>query len=365
MSLSQFQSMYRTHKTSLKTEIVMKKFSLILAFLSFSMIFGQKNLIKNGSFESDAMSWRGENVLTINPYVKKTGSKSGNIYEYTSPSWKGIDQEFTIPKNTPAIEISAWVKADAVEKGKNNWNKAVIVLEMAGKNQNIVELEGTTNWQLVKKIIPTENSRSGRLMIALSECTGSFLFDDIKIIPISKEDYEKIVDEDIKKKEAISLQNTQNPAQNTLTKTFNNGNFQSGKTSWRGNFSINNDIKKEGNSAAKIISETKNWEGIDQEFSVPSNAKTITLSGWLKSENIIQGENPWNNGLLNVEFTSDGKNKTAQDESIAFVTGTTDWQFYSKTFNLPQNTQRTRIMIAIGFATGILYADDIQVKFNP
>ena len=79
----------------------MKKFSLILAFLSFSTIFGQKNLIKNGSFESDAMSWRGENVLTINPYVKKTGSKSGNIYEYTSPSWKGIDQEFIIPKNTP------------------------------------------------------------------------------------------------------------------------------------------------------------------------------------------------------------------------------------------------------------------------
>ena len=141
--------------------------------------------------------------------------------------------------------------------------------------------------------------------------------------------------------------------------------FESGKTSWRGNFSINNDIKKEGNSAAKIISETKNWEGIDQEFSVPSNAKSITISGWLKSENIIQGENPWNNGLLNVEFTSDGKNKTAQDESIAFVTGSTDWQFYSKTFTLPQNTQRTRIMIAIGFATGILYADDFQVKFNP
>lgn len=236
---------------------------------------------------------------------------------------------------------------------------------MAGKNQNIVELEGTTNWQLVKKIIQTENSRSGRLMIALSECTGSFLFDDIKIIPISKEDYEKIVDEDIKKKEAISLQNTQNPSQNTLTKTFNNGNFENGKTFWRGNFSINNDLKKEGNSAAKIISETKNWEGIDQEFNVPSNAKTITISGWLKSENIIQGENPWNNGLLNVEFTSDGKNKTAQDESIAFVTGSTDWQFYSKAFTLPKNTQRTRIMIAIGFATGILYADDIQVKFNP
>ena len=115
----------------------------------------------------------------------------------------------------------------------------------------------------------------------------------------------------------------------------------------------------------KLFQKPKIGKEFDQEFNVPSNAKSITISGWLKSENIIQGENPWNNGLLNVEFTSDGKNKTAQDESIAFVTGSTDWQFYSKTFTLPKNTQRTRIMIAIGFATGILYADDIQVKFNP
>ena len=106
----------------------MKKLLISFAVLNIAPLFAQKNLIKNGSFELEADSWRGENVLTINPYLKRSGDKGGNIYEYTSPSWKGIDQEFTIPKNTAALEISAWVKTDAVEKGKNNWNKAVIEL---------------------------------------------------------------------------------------------------------------------------------------------------------------------------------------------------------------------------------------------
>lgn len=343
----------------------MKKLLISFAVLNIAPLFAQKNLIKNGGFELEADSWRGENVLTINPYLKRSGDKGGNIYEYTSPSWKGIDQEFTIPKNTAALEISAWVKTDAVEKGKNNWNKAVIVLEIGGKTQNIADLEGTTPWQLVKKIIPTENNRSGRLMLALSECTGSFLFDDIKVTPISKDDYAKIVDEDIKKKEAISLQTSQNPSSKTNTEEFTNGNFENGTSSWRGAVNLSNTIKKEGNTALVLTSSSKDWVGVDQIFNVPKEAKSVTITGWLKSENIVQGENPWNNGLLNVEFSTDGKNKTANDESITFVTGTKDWQQYSKTFNLPKDTQKLRLMIALGFATGTLYADDIQVKFNP
>lgn len=343
----------------------MKKLLISFAILNIAPLFAQKNLIKNGGFELEADSWRGENVLTINPYLKRSGDKGGNIYEYTSPSWKGIDQEFIIPKNTAALEISAWVKTDAVEKGKNNWNKAVIVLEIGGKTQNIADLEGTTPWQLVKKIIPTENNRSGRLMLALSECTGSFLFDDIKVTPISKDDYAKIVDEDIKKKEAISLQTSQNPSSNPNTEEFTNGNFENGTSSWRGAVNLSNTIKKEGNTALVLTSSSKDWVGVDQIFNVPKEAKSVTITGWLKSENIVQGENPWNNGLLNVEFSTDGKNKTANDESITFVTGTKDWQQYSKTFNLPKDTQKLRLMIALGFATGTLYADDIQVKFNP
>ncbi|AYO56878.1 hypothetical protein CO230_01245 [Chryseobacterium sp. 6424] len=129
----------------------MKKIFLTLSFLSSLGIFAQKNLIQNGGFEYDATSWNNENLLTISPYSKHSGQKGGSITQYTSPTWKGIDQSFSIPKNTSALEVSAWVKADGIEKGKSDWNKAVIIAEIAGKGKNVVALDGTTAWQEVKK----------------------------------------------------------------------------------------------------------------------------------------------------------------------------------------------------------------------
>ena len=86
---------------------------------------------------------------------------------------------------------------------------------------------------------------------------------------------------------SIALQNTQN----ANTEIFSNGNFENGKTSWRGNFNLTNQIVKEGNSALILTSESKDWTGIDQQVSIPENMKSVTISGWLKAENIKKGDN--------------------------------------------------------------------------
>ena len=143
-----------------------------------------------------------------------------------------------------------------------------------------------------------------------------------------------------------------------------NGNFETGTTSWRGNATVSTEIFKEGKSALVLKSTTFDWNGMDQTADVPENATSITVSGWLKSDNIVQGKDVWNNGLLNIEFTSNGSEKTGDDQSITFVTGTTDWTFYTKTFSLPKGTKKYRIMIALGFATGTLFADGISVEFK-
>ena len=113
-----------------------------------------------------------------------------------------------------------------------------------------------------------------------------------------------------------------------------------------------------------LNSTTFDWTGIDQIADVPENVTSITLSAWLKSDNIKQGKDPWNNGLFNVEFTGSDTKKTSDDQNIALVTGTTDWAFYTKTFPLPTGTKKYRIMLALGFASGTLYADDIAVSFK-
>lgn len=338
----------------------MKKIIFTMAFASSLFIFGQKNLIKNGGFELDAEFWRGENILTINPYTKKSGAKAGSISEFTSPQWKGIDQEFSIPKNTAALEVSAWLKVDGVEKGRNNWNKAVMVLEIGGKNENIAELEGTTQWQLVKKIIPINKDRSGRLMLALSECTGTLYFDEINVNPISQEDYNKIVEEETKKHQVEVI--TDSTPLELLKLT--NGNFENGLEGWRGNAEVVSEEKYEGQKSLRLSSENPVWTGIDQIADIPADAKTIDIAAFAKTQHLKPGKNEWNKGVMIVEFTSDGTKKTSQDQMIFSISDAKEWQKFSKTLEIPQGSKKYRIMLALSEATGAMYVDDVQVKFK-
>lgn len=340
-------------------------FKIIVLLLSINSL-AQKNLIVNGGFETELNNWNGE-AATLSSYDKKSGNASCNITQYTGSQWKAIDQTITIPKNTSAIEFSGWIKSDAIEKGKNDWNAGKFDIEFlnssqkAVQNESIVTLLGTTAWTFYKKIINVPITASKfRIMLALGETNGTILFDDIKAFAISQEELTKIHEEENAKRNPTLISG--NFESKPLI--FTNGNFENGMTSWRGNASISREIFKEGKAALVLNSTSYDWTGIDQIAEVPEEATEIIISGWLKSDNIIQGKESWNNGLLNVEFNSNENQKTGDDQSVIFVTATTDWTFYSKTFLLPKGTKKYRIMLALGFASGTLYADDISVNFK-
>lgn len=344
----------------------MKKFLSILLALSAIPSFAQKNLIQNGGFESELMFWRGD-VAKTSPFDKKTGKNSCVITQYVGAEWKAVDQIISIPKNTVAVEFSAWIKSDAIEQGTNSWNTGKFDVEFlnAGEknisNESIASVVGTTTWTFYKKILPVSASASKfRVMLALSQTNGTILFDDVKAVAITQDELNKIQEEENAKRNPVVISGDYEAKPLVLT----NGDFENGTTSWRGNADISNTVFNEGKAALHVTSTTADWTAVDQIADIPADATAITISGWLKSDNIIQGKEIWNNGLLNVEFTSDGKNKTSDDQSIAFVTGTTDWKFYTKTFQLPKDTKKYRIMVGLGFATGTLYADAISVEFK-
>lgn len=339
--------------------------------LFFSLLFiaiisnAQTNLVKNGGFETELTNWRGD-VATITPYDKKSGKNGCSINQFVGAEWKGIDQIIALPKNTAAVELSGWVKTEAVEKGKNEWNTGKLDIEFLNsgekgiENQSIASVLGTTPWTFYKKIITVPSKASKlRIMLALGQTNGSIFFDDIKAVPISLEQLNKMHEEENAKTMASISTNS-----NTKSTILSNGNFEDGIASWRGNASVSTTEFKEGKAALILNSTTFDWTGIDQIADVPENSTTITISGWLKSDNIKQGKDPWNNGLLNVEFTGSDNQKTGEDQNIAFVTATTDWTFYTKTFPLPTEAKKYRIMLALGFASGTLYADDISVSFK-
>lgn len=343
----------------------MKKIvALFILFFSIGL-HAQKNLVINGGFENELQNWRGD-VASLSPYDKKSGVNSCIINQFVGNDWKAIDQLISIPKNTVALECSAWIKGQDIVQGTNNWNAGKLDLEFLTGGEKNVAFEsvamvlGTTPWTFYKKIITIPRGSSKfRIMLALGQTTGTILFDNIKITPISQEQWDTIQEEENAKRLPQVISDEKVPAVTVLW----NGDFELENTSWRGKMNLSNEVKKEGKSALVITSNTFDWNGIDQIADVPVDATSITISGWLKSENIQQGKEIWDNGLLNVEFTSNGKDKTGDDQSVCFVTGTTDWTYYTKTFPIPNGTKKYRIMIALGFATGTLFADDIKVTF--
>lgn len=323
----------------------------------------QTNLIKNAGFETELLNWRGEENAAISPYDKKSGKNSCTINQYVGAEWKAVDQIISIPKNTVSIELSGWVKTEGVEKGENDWNTGKFDIaflnsaEKEIKNESIASVLGTTPWSFYKKTVtvPAGSSKL-RVMLALGQTNGTIFFDDIKAVAFTQEQMNKMQEEENAKNAAT--------ASESKTAELTNTGFENGIASWRGNATVSSTTFKEGKASLVLNSATFDWNGIDQIAAVPDNATTITLSGWLKSDAIKQGKDPWNNGLFNVEFTGADNKKTGEDQNITFVTGTTDWTFYTKTYPIPAGTKNYRIMLALGFATGTLYADALSVTFK-
>ncbi len=343
----------------------MIKFIIGVVLFFFISASAQKNLIQNGGFETELNNWRGD-AATLNPYDKKLGKSSCMINQFVGAEWKGIDQIVTFPKNTVAIAFSAWIKSETIEQGKNPWNTGKFDVEFLNpgdknnSNESVAAIVGTTSWTLYKKIIPIPaNATKFRVMLALGQTNGTIIFDEIKAIALTQFEYNSSIENENAQRIASAITSTAAQKQ-----VFLNGDFENQKNNWNGNFELSNTQKKEGNASCLITSSEFVWSGIDQIASVPENATSITISGWLKAENIAQGKETWNNGLLNVAFTNNENNKTGDDQNVAFVTGTNDWTFYSKTFEIPKETKKYRIMVALSFATGTLYADSINVEFK-
>lgn len=168
----------------------------LILLITFSA-FSQKNLVKNGDFETGLEFWRGD-AATISSFEKKSGKNSAVINQYVGAEWKGIDQLVSIPKNTYAIEFSLWIKTDAIEKGEETYNAGIVTLDFMNVSEtnisyeNIVQLTGNSPWTFYKKqIVLPENVKKMRVMLALAQTNGSIFFDSVKVVTLTEDAYLK------------------------------------------------------------------------------------------------------------------------------------------------------------------------------
>ena len=334
---------------------------LLLSSIMCTCAFGQKNLIKNGGFETELLNWRGD-VATLSPYDKKAGNYGCMINQFTGQEWKGLDQIASIPKGTYAIEFSGWVKAEGIEGGKEAYNTGAIIVDfMTGSetsvgSESIAQVKGTTAWTLYKKtVVVPQKAQKIRLMLALAQTNGSVIFDEVKAITLSQADYEKLNAPQETEKTLATKEDSP-----TL---FTNGNFEKQLESWRGNALVETAVVKEGKTALALTSQQETWTGEDQIADIPQGSKQVKISGWLKADKITQGKDNWNNGVFAVEFTKNGTDKSIDDQMVGMVTGSTDWTYIEKTFEVPATAGKFRLMLALSNCKGKLLADDIQVTF--
>lgn len=140
-----------------------------------------------------------------------------------------------------------------------------------------------------------------------------------------------------------------------------NGSFDNSTDGWRGDAAkVSTPIRKTGNASGMIVQYVgKEWKGIDQICAVPKNTYAITFSVWIKADAIEEQQDKYATGLMNIEMMTASEAHIGY-ETIASVTGTTDWVEYKKTVQLSPDTRKVRIMIALGKTNGTLFFDDVK-----
>lgn len=173
-------------------------YSILLSslFLSFPFsLYAQKNLLENGGFENELDGWSANPAIKSTSFVHFEGNAAAVLLSYTNDAWVGMDQSIKISKKCKALEVSFAAQSLNIQKGEKDWNTGVVILQFqSGNGDNIGNaitlgnLLGTHSWQLfTKQIVVPDGASNAKLMVALSQCTGTLYVDNFNIheIPLS------------------------------------------------------------------------------------------------------------------------------------------------------------------------------------
>lgn len=97
-------------------------------------------------------------------------------------------------------------------------------------------------------------------------------------------------------------------------------------------------------------------------ITIPDTSKYLTVSGIIKSSNILSGKKPWHGGRLDLQFLDNqGKVRWDLKREVIKLIGSNDWKRYEKTFPVPKKTRCARLVISNSGTGGTLAAEDITV----
>ncbi|MDR3002082.1 MAG: carbohydrate binding domain-containing protein [Fibromonadaceae bacterium] len=125
------------------------------------------------------------------------------------------------------------------------------------------------------------------------------------------------------------------------------------------------DVARSGKAGLTIRNEKIEWSGAEQVIVAPEGATLVTLSGWIKTDSVVQGSQSWENARISIEFHDElGKLIGGYPPVAGQTTGTTDWTHYTRDYNMSSATKTIKVQVALGNALGTAHFDDITLTIR-
>jgi len=318
------------------------------------------NWAVNGDFTGSG-GWTGN--FTTQP---GRDGKPAAYLENASNIWNECDQKINLPQPPPpALEISGYLKTENVVKGANEWEVARITVVFYDGQGNrlgdwpapIAEIQGTHDWDLYSNQYSVPKGTAyANVGFSLGNCTGKAWYSDIRVL---------VYDYDLKPlPPGAATHPDRKPvtAQKTDNWLLNPGLETPGATDWS-----QAHIGGPGHQSLHCLSFSNDqpaWTLSSQNVSFQDKAPAfVVYSGWVKTENVVQGSHDWEAARLGIDF-HDANNKQVGgwQDSVCKVLGTTDWTYYEKKYTVPAGATQASVDGGLGNCTGRAWVDDLSLK---
>lgn len=142
-----------------------------------------------------------------------------------------------------------------------------------------------------------------------------------------------------------------------------NPNFEDGVNSWDNWGGKVSEGAVEGKGCVVVKNTEFKWSGMDQMVRLPANARTCEVTGWMKTENVVQGSKEWEQAQITIEFVDEtGEHIGNYPSKTGEMIGTNAWEEFSSMYSVEFGAYAVKLVIALGNATGTAWFDNLSLK---
>ncbi|MFC1830823.1 VanZ family protein [Thermodesulfobacteriota bacterium] len=140
-----------------------------------------------------------------------------------------------------------------------------------------------------------------------------------------------------------------------------NGSFAAGLSGWSLDESDKDRISVSDGAihirSTDAVQNPRLWQDID----ISRMGQFVHFSGWVKTEQIVAGEKPWNMGRIILVQLRDEKADYSMPHVLIALNGTTQWQYHETVFPIHSDTEKVLVMIQMSKSTGTISCKNLAL----